>query len=72
MFTGQNSEVWQCLSANAYPLVWHFFENFLKCEKPLFYEVFSALDIFRIAFCPHLPIGSYGQRKSSTFCVLLL
>ena len=33
MFTGQNSEVWQCLSANACQLKKQFFENFTIWRK---------------------------------------
>jgi hypothetical protein len=45
MFTGQNSEVWQCLSANAYPLVWHFFEIFCNEKNPCLIRVLAGWDI---------------------------
>ena len=34
-------------------------------------RVLACFGYFVVAFCPYMPIGIYGQRKSSTFCVLL-
>ncbi|KFF19996.1 hypothetical protein CMT89_17865 [Elizabethkingia anophelis] len=46
MFTMQNSQRWQCLSANPRQLVRRFFENFYNYEKPLFNKGFGAFKIF--------------------------
>jgi len=72
MFTRQNSEVWQCLSANAYPLVWHFFDFFCNEKNPCLIRDLAGLGYFAVAFCQHLPIGRYGQRKKQyIFCTAL-
>jgi len=42
----QNWQGWKCLSAKPCQLVWQFFENFCKQEKPLFDKGLNALRIF--------------------------
>jgi hypothetical protein len=68
MFTGQNSEVWQCLSANAYPLVWLFFENFYNQGNPLFNKGFGAIGIFcNSVFGSICQLADMGKEKAVHF-----
>jgi len=46
MFTMQNWQEWQCLSANPCQLVWRFFENICNRAKSLFYKCFDGFGIF--------------------------
>ncbi|MAU14305.1 MAG: hypothetical protein CMH47_16825 [Muricauda sp.] len=75
MFTGQNSELWQCLSANACQLKKRFFENFTICRKPLLNKSFGRFSHFSVMeISPfanwHIWVSA-GTKKSNTECVLL-
>jgi hypothetical protein len=75
MFTRQNSEVWQCLSANACQLKKQFFENFTICQKALLNKRFGRFSNFwDKEICPfancHI-LANAGTKKSNTECVLL-
>jgi hypothetical protein len=48
-----------------------FFQIFCNEKNPCLIRVLACFGYFVVAFCPYMPIGIYGQRKSSTFCVLL-
>ncbi|PZP44981.1 hypothetical protein DU508_17155 [Pedobacter chinensis] len=67
MFTGQNSEVWQCLSANACPLVWHFFENFCNNENPCLIRFLACLGYSGIAFANICQLADMGKEKAVHF-----
>jgi len=64
MFTGQNSEVWQCLSANACQLKKQFFENFTICRKALLNKRFGRFSDFGIRKYARSPIAIYWRTQA--------
>jgi hypothetical protein len=57
------------------PILANWFGGFLKIfinrKKPCLIRVLRHFAYFVMEFCQHLPIGRYGQRKSSTLNALL-
>ena len=64
MFTGQNSELWQCLSANACQLKKRFFENFTICRKALLNKRFGRFSDFGIRKYARSPIAIYWRTQA--------